>query len=85
MFIPNLDLDFLPISDPGVIKAPDPGSATLLISMFYFFQQVFLKIILFRIGMIIYDQCCGSGIRCLFGPWTRDPGWVKNKYPDPRS
>jgi hypothetical protein len=24
-------------------------------------------------------QCCGSGfgIRCLFGPWIRDQGWVK--------
>jgi hypothetical protein len=25
----------------------------------------------------------GSGIRCLFDPWIRDPGWVKN--PDPGS
>ncbi len=25
----------------------------------------------------------GSGIRCLFDPWIRDPGWVKNKNPDP--
>jgi hypothetical protein len=24
-------------------------------------------------------QCCGSGIRCLFDPWIRDPGWVKNQ------
>jgi hypothetical protein len=25
------------------------------------------------------NQCCesGSGIRCLFDPWIRDPGWVK--------
>jgi hypothetical protein len=22
-------------------------------------------------------QCCGSGIRCLFDPWIRDPGWAK--------
>jgi hypothetical protein len=31
VFIPDLDLDFLPIPDPGVKnkKAPDPGSATL--------------------------------------------------------
>ncbi len=30
-------------------------------------------------------QCCGSvfGIRCLFDPWIRDPGWVKNQDPDP--
>ncbi len=28
-------------------------------------------------------QCCGSGsgIRCLFDPWIRDPGWVKSKDP----
>jgi hypothetical protein len=31
-------------------------------------------------------QCCGSGsgIQCLFDPWIRDPGWVKNqqdRYP----
>jgi hypothetical protein len=29
MFIPDQDLDFLPIPDPGVKKAPDPGFATL--------------------------------------------------------
>ncbi len=29
------------------------------------------------------EQCCGSGIRCLFYPWIREPGWVKNQYPDP--
>jgi hypothetical protein len=30
-------------------------------------------------------QCCGSGsgIRCLFDPWIRDLGWVKNQNPDP--
>jgi hypothetical protein len=27
----------------------------------------------------------GSGIRCLFDPWIRDPGWVKNQNPDPGS
>jgi hypothetical protein len=29
-------------------------------------------------------MCCGSGIRCLFDHWIRDPGWVKKvriKYP----
>jgi hypothetical protein len=30
MFIPDPDLDFLPIPDPAVKKAPDPGNATLL-------------------------------------------------------
>jgi hypothetical protein len=28
--IPDLDLDFIPIPDPGVQEAPDPGSATLI-------------------------------------------------------
>jgi hypothetical protein len=30
-------------------------------------------------------QCCcsGSGIRCLFDLWIRDPRWVKNQEPDP--
>ncbi len=28
MIIPDPDLDFLPISDPGVKKAPDPGSGS---------------------------------------------------------
>jgi hypothetical protein len=29
-------------------------------------------------------QCygSGSGIRCLFDPWIRDPGRVKNQVPD---
>jgi hypothetical protein len=27
----------------------------------------------------------GSGIRCLFDLWIRDPGWVKNQDPDPGS
>ncbi len=33
------------------------------------------------------EQCfgSGSGIRCLFDPWIRDPGWVKNQDPDPGS
>ncbi len=24
----------------------------------------------------------GSGIRCLFDPWIRDPGWLKSQDPD---
>ncbi len=31
------------------------------------------------------NQCCGSGIQCLFDPWIRDPGWVKNKDEHPGS
>jgi hypothetical protein len=32
-------------------------------------------------------QCCGSGsvIRCIFDPWIRDPGWVKDQDLDPGS
>jgi hypothetical protein len=30
---------------------------------------------------IVADEACGSGIRCLFDPWIRDPGWVKNQDP----
>jgi hypothetical protein len=34
-----------------------------------------------------FFQCCGSGIRCLFDNWIRDPGWVKIRMrirdPDP--
>jgi hypothetical protein len=32
-------------------------------------------------------QCygSGSGIWCLFDPWIRNPGWVKNQDPDPGS
>ncbi len=33
---------------------------------------------------IITSFCrSGSGIRCLFDPWIRDPGWVKNQDPIP--
>jgi hypothetical protein len=33
------------------------------------------------ISQIFLCQCCGSGIRCLFVTWIRDPGWVKNQDP----
>jgi hypothetical protein len=28
MFIPDPDLDYLPVPDPGVVKEPDPGSGS---------------------------------------------------------
>ncbi len=31
------------------------------------------------------EQCCGSGIQCLFDLWIWDPEWVKNQDPDPGS
>jgi hypothetical protein len=30
---------------------------------------------------VCLTKCCGSGIRCRFDPWIRDPGWVKNQDP----
>jgi hypothetical protein len=38
-----------------------------------------------RFFWLSIGQCCGSGIRCLFDPWIRDPGWVKSQDPDPGS
>jgi hypothetical protein len=45
-----------------------------------------------KIRILVYyirytKQCCGSGsgIRCLFYPWVRDPGWVKNQDSDQES
>ncbi len=40
-----------------------------------------------RFFWLSIGQCCGPGsrIRCLFGPWIRDPGWVKSQDPDPGS
>jgi hypothetical protein len=38
MFIPNPDLDILPIPDPWIKKA-DPGSAALLRTVFLLFRQ----------------------------------------------
>jgi hypothetical protein len=33
----------------------------------------------------VADPDRGSGIRCLFDPWIRDPGWAKHQDPDPGS
>jgi hypothetical protein len=41
-------------------------------------QEVRLHRILFHVvGKFRIKQCCGSGFRCLFDPWIRDPVWVK--------
>ncbi len=42
---------------------------TALRIRFLFFSPVAFK--------MTKNQCCGSGIRCPFDPWIRDPGWVK--------
>jgi hypothetical protein len=31
--------------------------------------------------ILLANQSCGSGIRCLFDPWIRDPAWAKNQDP----
>jgi hypothetical protein len=33
----------------------------------------------------VADPDPGSGIRCLFNPWIRDPGWVKSQDRNPGS
>ncbi len=68
-----------PISQ-RIFSAPHAQlSAISKISFYSFF--VFLKLYLFIHPRACYCQCCGSGsgIRCLFDPWIRDPGWVKTK------
>jgi hypothetical protein len=50
-----------------------------------FTETVCLKVSFILASLVLSSQCCGSGsgIRCRFYPWIRDPGWVKNKDPDP--
>ncbi len=38
-----------------------------------------------RVSTSVADPDPGSGIRCLFDPWIRDPGRVESKNPDPES
>jgi hypothetical protein len=33
----------------------------------------------------VADPDPGYGIRCLFDPWIRDPGWVESQHPYPGS
>ncbi len=33
----------------------------------------------------VADPDPGSGIRCLFDPWIRDPGWLESQHQDPES
>jgi len=53
------------------------GSATLVVPACITASVVELK--LFFTVPVPTFQCCGSGsgIRCLFDPWIRDPGWVE--------
>jgi len=73
MFIPDQDLIFLPIPDPGVKKAPDPGSGSATLSCqfrFSFFHTSFDKEIhiIFSTGSRSRRRCwCRSRSTC----WAR--------------
>jgi hypothetical protein len=37
-------------------------------------KDIYLKtFFLYTKALYTVNQCCGSGIRCLFDPWIRDP------------
>ncbi len=63
--------------NPAVI-APDKYTAYKLLSLCSSGSGPF-----FMTGGQDSDQCCGSGIRCFFDPWIRDPGCEKSQVPDP--
>ncbi len=33
--------------------------------------------------ILLFHTIILCGIRCLFDPWIRDPGWVESQHPDP--
>jgi hypothetical protein len=55
--------------------SPPPYSTSLVKTIF----SAHPSLLHFLSHEIKLTQCCGSGsgIRCLFDPWIRDPGWVK--------
>ena len=62
------------IPDPGVKKAPNPGSRIRIrntASVVLFLKHFFAYYLLFN---SVADPDPGSGIWCLFDPWIRDPG-----------
>jgi hypothetical protein len=69
---------------------PDPAyrkqksthvESSIIIISFVFYCSYCEKIV----NKLSRKQCSGSGIRCLFDPWIRDPGWVESQHPDPGS
>jgi hypothetical protein len=49
-------------------------------------SEQFLKLVRVFIEARVNFTVCygsGSGIRCLFDLWIRDPGWVESQHPDP--
>jgi hypothetical protein len=44
-------------------------------------MRCFNQVLLYAKRYGTLQQCCGSGIRCLFDPKIRDPGWGKNPNP----
>ncbi len=43
MLISDADLDFLPIPDPGVKKASDPGSATMIFNLLLLYRSFLIN------------------------------------------
>jgi hypothetical protein len=77
MFIPDPDLDYLPIPDPGVKKAQDPGSASKNFYVGIYFKP---KKMFPSSG---YDLGCSSRIRILIIYPSRIPGSKRHRNPDP--
>jgi hypothetical protein len=70
-------------SIPLLLKCLPTFTACLLLS--WPSHAIIFPFILRLLLLIGYTQCCGSGsgIRCLFDPWIRIPGWEKNQVTDP--
>ncbi len=89
MFIPNprSGSGFFPhlwfrirIPNPGVKKAPYPGSATLTVTMFHACSSAIKTLFGWSSCcnttvsyLVTYSQCCGSGIRDPVPFWPLDP------------
>jgi hypothetical protein len=62
MFIPDPDLDFLAISDPGVQKAPDPGSGSATLPETVKYLLYVLKLFLIRFRNYWRGNFCHSSL-----------------------
>jgi hypothetical protein len=84
------------IQDPesGMAKNPDPGSGINIRDPQH---RIFISILFFNTGYNSFKNLVtvlririrypGSGIRCLFDPWIRDPEYVfsGSRIPDPKT
>jgi hypothetical protein len=74
-----LHFDFDTYPDSAFDFDADSGSGQL----FNLLRNQIRKLMRILIHNTASYQCCGSGIRCLFDPWIRDPRLGKNQDPDP--